>query len=136
MIIYKNLRNTKQFHDREIDFRIDRGSPVGNPFHMKDESERNLVCDLYDEWFNYMMDFREELEDSEPEFYRYVDIMVDAYRVCGRVDLWCWCIPKRCHGITIANYIRKVAHKGEYGYNAATPFGKQIYDIMKKSIDK
>lgn len=52
-----------------------RGSPYGNPFRMKNESERDLVCDLFEEKILPSLD-------------------VTALR--GK-DLVCYCAPKRCH---------------------------------------
>ncbi len=44
-----NMRFTKPTH--EWDFRVDRQSPVGNPFYMNDENQRDIVCDKYESYF-------------------------------------------------------------------------------------
>lgn len=45
-----NLR-TKQPYD----FRCDRQSPVGNPYFMHNEGERDLVCEEYFKLFDRIM---------------------------------------------------------------------------------
>ena len=79
---------------------IGRGSPLGNPFHMKDKfpEERDRVCDEYEEWF------REKVrrKDSEiiAELDRLTDIALDHALVLG-----CFCSPLRYHGETIKQYL-------------------------------
>ena len=68
---------------------IGRGSPFGNPFRMNNESERDSVCDKY-----------EDCLMANPELLSRVE-----NELRGK-DLVCWCAPKRCHGdllLRIAN---------------------------------
>jgi len=81
------------------DFNIDRRSPISNPYPMGVESMRNDVCDKYEEYFERM------LEIHPFKFNAYLDKTIDAYKDFGKLRLFCWCAPKRCHGITIKNYI-------------------------------
>ena len=81
------------------DFYIDRRSPVGNPFHMKDESKRDYVCDAYMDYFSKMV------ECGSHEFVSYLDMMIKAHNTYGKLRLFCWCAPKRCHGYTIWRYL-------------------------------
>jgi len=46
MIEIKNLRHEKPTHPWDV--KVDRSSFFGNRFIMKDESERNKVCDQWD----------------------------------------------------------------------------------------
>ena len=64
--------------------RVDRRSPLGNPFVMRRESERDEVCEQYVEHLR-----------ARP------DLVEEARALRGRV-LGCWCAPKRCHGDTLA----------------------------------
>ena len=68
--------------NKKFDIYIGRGSKWGNPFIMKDysEKERNRVCDEYISWFWEQF----ELIKSLPE-------------LRGKI-LGCYCSPKRCHG--------------------------------------
>ena len=79
--------------------RIDRHTPVGNPFYMHDESERNKVCDQYQEYFNNKV-----TDKTDSAFMQYLR---DIYRTAQQtpVALACWCAPKRCHGETIKTFI-------------------------------
>ncbi len=52
-----------------------RGSPYGNPFIMRKESDRNMVCDRF-----------------EAEVLPSLDV-----RALKGLDLICFCAPKRCH---------------------------------------
>ena len=80
--------------------RIDRQSPVCNPFYMHNESERNKVCDQYQEYFNNNI----ANKDKCPEFIHYLrGIYLTAKST--KVALACWCAPKRCHGETIKAFI-------------------------------
>lgn len=96
-VFIKNLRKEKP--KEKWDFRIDRESPVGNPFVLCQEPQRDVVCDKYDVWFNkgsYV---------GDKYFEAYLKRLVWTYKEYGVVNLFCWCYPKRCHGETIANYI-------------------------------
>ena len=90
-----NLWNQKPIY--QYDFRVDRSSILGNPFYMRDESERDIVCDKYQEYFD-------ERYLKDDKFKNAVLEMVKIYRIYGKLRLFCWCYPKRCH----ANYIKSV----------------------------
>lgn len=78
--------------------RIDRGTPLGNPFYMQDESQRDTVCDKYEEHFDKNVALEGDLRNEVIRLYRLVR---DGYSI----NLQCWCAPKRCHGDTIKNFI-------------------------------
>lgn len=70
--------------------RVDRTSPLGNPFVMRNEAERDSVCDRYHQHFAhslvhsvFMDELRERVQRGE------------------KLALECWCAPKRCHADTI-----------------------------------
>jgi len=70
--------------------RIDRRSMWGNPFKMKKESERDLVCERYKSHF---------VERG----------LVQRVEELRRKLLVCWCYPKRCHG----NFLLGVLGEGD-----------------------
>jgi hypothetical protein len=78
---------------------IGRGSPLGNPFPMKNNSiqERNRVCDEYEQWLN------NHITSKTPsvctELNRIYTLSKD-----NNIYLQCYCAPLRCHG----DYIKKV----------------------------
>lgn len=83
----------------EILIRVDRGKSIlGNPYHMKKESDREDVCTKYKTWF------AEHITNKSPA------IMVELDRIFNlamfrSVALGCWCYPKTCHAMTIKKYI-------------------------------
>lgn len=80
---------------------IGRGTPLGNPFVMKNYSdeERNRVCDEYDVWFN------KQIENNNPKVMRELDKIIEILKRDGKIILGCFCAPKRCHGDTIKRYL-------------------------------
>jgi hypothetical protein len=76
-----------------------RGSLLGNPFKMIDESERDLVCEKYEKYFY------EQIEVVKNE------VMLKELRIIykqaldGDVNLGCYCSPKRCHCDTIKRFV-------------------------------
>jgi hypothetical protein len=98
MTIY--ILNLKKERPRyPFDFKVDRTTPLGNPFFMKSEKERDLVCDEYEKYFSAFIQKQEVKE--------YFDEIVKSYKQNGRVRLFCWCVPKRCHAFTIKQEIIK-----------------------------
>lgn len=83
------------------DVRCDRVSPLGSPFFLKgDESRRDLVCDSYQDWFD-----NEVLNKNNWEAYEELLKLRDLYRRHGKLRIYCWCAPKRCHTKTIAKWL-------------------------------
>jgi hypothetical protein len=70
--------------------RIDRGSNWGNPFIMRNESERSLVIAKFQAYANWRLTI-------EPGW-------LEPLR---GMDLACWCSPKACHGEVIVELLRK-----------------------------
>lgn len=95
----KNMRIDK-FNYYAWEFRVDRASVVGNPFYMANESKRNEVCDKYEAYFN------EQIKTNKA-FRQYLESMLKALRTYKKIDLYCWCYPKRCHAETIQNWLLK-----------------------------
>lgn len=91
-----NMRFTKPTH--EWDFRVDRQSPVGNPFYMNDENQRDIVCDKYESYFQAQLEYN-------TQFKRYLQTMLEALEQYGKLSLYCWCAPKRCHAETIKHWL-------------------------------
>lgn len=94
-ILIKNLRKEKPSHSWDV--KVDRSSWLGNQFVMKNETERDKVCDQYKEWFY------EELYDSAMQ--AELSLLKDILTKYGKLNLFCWCAPKRCHAETIKEYL-------------------------------
>ena len=107
MIRIVNLRTYKPFND-EVMVRIDRVNPIlGNPYYLHRENERDMICDLYDMRFEKKIkgdiEFISELE-------RIVKLVLDGHNVV----LGCWCVPKRCHGEIILEYVKQRIKEENY----------------------
>lgn len=96
MIVVKNLRNEKPRYLYQV--KVDRSSVLGNPFYMASESARDEVCDKYEKYFN-------EQIKTNARFKLELDRLCTTYKVFGKLELYCWCAPKRCHAETIKRYI-------------------------------
>ena len=98
MIAIKNLRDEKPRY--EYDVRVDRKSVLGNPFHMYSELERDLVCDQFEQYF-----YTVARGLAHPEVREEYNRLVDIYQIYNKLNLFCWCVPERCHAETIKRYI-------------------------------
>ena len=93
----KNLRFSKPICAWQV--RVDRTSVLGNPFYMNNEDERNEVCNKYEKYFN------NKVLDKNSSFYKELERLISIYNKYGKLELFCWCSPKRCHAETIKKYI-------------------------------
>ena len=98
MIEICNLRNTKP--TQPYDFKVDRSSPLGNPYYMQFEEQRNEVCDKYERWFYKQI-------ETSIAFMCELSVLQTVYKQYGKLRLFCWCSPKRCHAETIKKYIEE-----------------------------
>lgn len=102
MVRVVNLKSY-ELKDNEVLIKVDRSTPVGNPFYMRNESMRDEVCYKYEPYFY------KKVKDAG-EFRDYVAYI---YRTALKHDvaLGCWCAPKRCHADTIAAFINQFLSK-------------------------
>ena len=83
-----------------------KGSPLSNPFPLKNESDRDGVCDLYQSWFS------EQLRLRSPLFISELDRLERIARE-GDLVLLCWCrdvagtVNKRCHAESIRSELER-----------------------------
>jgi len=96
MVSILNLRRYKP--QNEWDVKVDRSSVLGNPYHLKTEAGINDVCEKYAEYF-----YRQAA--NNPAFKMELDRLIALYKKYGKLNLFCWCAPKRCHAETIRKYI-------------------------------
>lgn len=73
-----------------FDVYIGRGSPWGNPFAMGHPLNRNMVIDMFREYF-----------------FNKPDLMARARKELKGKVLGCFCKPKACHGDVIAEYLNR-----------------------------
>jgi hypothetical protein len=97
----KNLNNATVLYP--YDFKVDITSALGNPFPMKNrsEKERIRVCEKYDVYFRKM------IQHAAPggSFWRTIITIQEALKKHDKVRLFCWCYPKRCHAETIRSFL-------------------------------
>ena len=74
---------------------IMRGTPLGNPFAMRDRSdaERNRVCEEYHSWLRSQWHTKGPARAELERLY--------ALAQQGPLELVCCCAPKRCHGDSV-----------------------------------
>ena len=96
MIEIMNLKKDKPKYDYDIV--IDRSSEYGNPFIMKNKSytERKRVCSLFEEYI--------ETDTWKTKLNKLLKI----YKKYGKLRLFCWCYPKKCHGNTIKRKLEEL----------------------------
>ena len=98
-IVIKNLRDERPKYPYQI--RIDRGhSILANHYYMKSEEERDEVCDKYRDYFAIQAHHNEAFTNALRELYK----IAMKY---GKLELYCWCYPKRCHGDTIKKFLSR-----------------------------
>jgi len=69
---------------------------LGNPHWMKDESQRDHVCDLYERDFPSILKANQDVMNRMKEWVKGKDI-----------TLVCFCAPKRCHALTIKEWLER-----------------------------
>lgn len=74
-------------------------SVFANPFYMKDESKRDEVCDKYNDYFNKMC--KQSLMGKE------LWILANVHIEYGKLELACYCAPKRCHCDAIKRHLEE-----------------------------
>ena len=95
MIELCNLRNTKPVHPYDV--KVDRSSVLGNPFKT---GTRDQECDQYAEYFPKQIDIN-------PAFKAELQRLWKLHKEHGKLRLFCWCVPLRCHSITIKAFLDK-----------------------------
>lgn len=107
-----SLRTTKPQY--EYDVRVDRQSVLGNPFKMDNESQRNAVCDEYAVYFDGIVTNNWSVlhnycvsSDEREEFMTELRRLYKLAKKHGKLRLFCWCAPKRCHAETIKRFLWK-----------------------------
>lgn len=85
--------------DKDAEY-VGRPSPLGNPFYMKDESQRDAVCDAYAKWL-----YEEVHVKRNPVLHAELSRLRRLMHERGTLILGCYCSPKRCHADTIKAYL-------------------------------
>jgi len=99
-LVIGNLRS-KERAPYCVPVRVDRssGSPLGNRFHMQNESQRERVCGQYAVWF------RDQVGSGNESVLGELRRILSMLREGKNIELLCWCFPKRCHAETIRDWL-------------------------------
>jgi hypothetical protein len=84
-------------------FYVGRPTPLGNPFRLLREEDREWVVSQYAAWL------RDQLRRGNPEVIRALEELYRTLKLRGNITLLCFCAPKRCHGEIIAEHLKKRA---------------------------
>lgn len=83
---------------------VGRPSPLGNPFVLHREGDRDRVCDQYRDWLAARLSVGDAQIRSE------MNRLYQELIRTGRLELTCWCSPRRCHAGEIAQLLAAAAH--------------------------
>lgn len=99
-ITIKSLRTSKIEHEWQV--RVDRQSVLGNPFYMSNERFRDDVCDKYQAYFE------KKIANKDTAFLNELARITNIAMKYGKLELFCWCAPRRCHAETIKSFIEQL----------------------------
>ena len=96
MITLCNLKNTS-FKNLPTHVKVDRSSPLGNTFIMKNQSlkERHRVCNEYYKWLHTQINVKNKTVTDE------LNRLYKIHKQYGELTLYCWCVPLMCHSESI-----------------------------------
>ena len=105
MITVIHKKNTKNI-DSEI--YIGRPSPLGNPFVIGKDGDRNNVIKLYKEWLHNKV-----YVEENSAVLRELHIIAERERNNKNTQLVCWCAPLACHGDVIKALVLHVIQRNK-----------------------
>lgn len=80
---------------------IGRGSGLGNPWPITKTDSRDAVCDRFAEYL------AKKVEANDPSVCAELNRIVNCMHDFRKVELVCFCAPRRCHGESIRDTIHK-----------------------------
>lgn len=85
----------------DCDFRADRKTPLGNPFKMYSEDQRDKVCD---EFYKY---FEKQILENNSEIMEQLRKIKQKASESNKpyFKIGCHCAPARCHVDTICYFL-------------------------------
>lgn len=94
--------NKRGHKPKDYDYYCGRGSALGNPYKMRSEADRDAVCDNYAHWFG------DKVRKRDKDVINALSEIQEIIDEHGKVNLVCFCKPKRCHCETIAHVLNAV----------------------------
>jgi hypothetical protein len=99
----KNLRVRVARKGQAQGFYVGRPTPLGNPYRLIKEEEREQVVARYATWLEH------QVRRGNPEVIRALEELYRSLKRQGEVTLICFCAPRRCHGEVIAEHLKRRA---------------------------
>lgn len=87
-------------YQNKADVYCGRGSSLGNPFKMNSESDRDIVCEQYQQYF-----YQKVVIERNQSMLRQLSQIKNIMDAKGTVKIGCFCAPKRCHCQTIKDHL-------------------------------
>lgn len=88
----------------EVVVNIARPSILGNPFYMRDESQRPVVIEKYRSWLRDQFGQRTPVRAA-------VEALAARVKAGEHLALQCWCSPCACHGDVLIEAITGINAK-------------------------
>lgn len=79
-----------------------RKSPLANPFYLSEESQRDHVCEMFEEMLSKGHYHGLTLPDKAQQLLHTLELEL---RERGELSLACWCAPRRCHTESVAKLL-------------------------------
>ena len=107
--------NVVRVHDRVqegyVRFRIDRQSPLGNPYVIGVHGDREQVISEFSTWFSSTMEIaaiegREFLNERQRQALAYYERILQSAVEGKLIELGCHCSPLACHGHVIKQWLK------------------------------
>ena len=82
---------------------VGRPTPLGNPFRLENEEQREEVVVRYATWLE------QELRQGNRAVTRALEELYRQLKRQGNITLVCFCAPRRCHAEVIAERLKLMA---------------------------
>jgi hypothetical protein len=92
--------------DKEAQY-LGLSSPLGNPYPVRSESERNIAVDKYEQWFYKTV-------EQDPEVRTELRRLHTLGKQRGKLKLGCFTAPNRCHCHVVKQYLETSFDKLEF----------------------
>lgn len=83
---------------------IGRPSPLGNPFMIGRDGNRDMVIEKYEAWLT-------DIWNSGGSNAQLTELFRLAELADEDLTLLCWCAPARCHGDVLVSFIKRIAYQ-------------------------
>lgn len=103
-VINKHKHHTMSIFTRTA--YVGRPSPLGNPYRMMNEADRNGVIEKYEAWLRMKM---RSTNPTSTEMARLLTILKDGRGL--KLQLECSCAPKACHADIIKKVLEEMLEK-------------------------